>query len=251
MNAQLNGGRGSRPIRALIVDDHRAFSEALATAVNVQEDIECVGVATTVAEALALAAERSPDVVLMDVRLPDADGIEGTLRLKAMRPEARVLVLTAHTDLTVMARAASAGAAGFLPKESPVAEILQAIRTANGGGMLVESSSLAMVLQRLGTEREAALRGSRYSVTPRELHVLALMGEGLDPRAIARRLGLSIHTVRGHVKSILQKLGVHSQLEAVVLAFREGLLRGEASTSAVAVAGAGREVSRTRVLGDG
>lgn len=222
------GSRPARPTRVLVVDDHRAFSEALAMAIDLQDDIECVGVASTVSEALELVVERAPDVVLMDVYLPDIDGIEGTGRVKALRPETRVLVLTAHTNAETMARAASAGASGFLPKESPIAEILRAIATASEGGMLVDHSTLAVVLERLReSERKPPEPGARFpEITQREREVLGLMGEGLDPQGIAKRLGMSIHTSRGHVKSILRKLEVHSQLEAVVTAVRQGLLPG-------------------------
>lgn len=228
--ASSHRGRGGRKrpagVRVLVVDDHRAFSEALGMALDTQDDLECVGVASTVGEALELVRERSPDVVLMDLHLPDFDGIEGTTRVKALSPEARVLVLTAHTDLQALSRAASAGASGFLPKETPVAEILRAVRTASEGGMLVEPSTLAAVLERVresgrkSQERDALLG----RLTPREQEVLAFMGEGLDPRAIAKQLGISLHTCRGHVKGILAKLGARSQLQAVVTAARNGLL---------------------------
>lgn len=209
-------------IRVLVVDDHTAFSEALAMAIDLQDDLEAVGSVSSVAAALDVVAERTPDVVLMDVNLPDTNGIDGTSRVKALRPETRVLVLTAHTSAEVMAQAAAAGASGFLPKETPVADILQAIRAASEGGMLVDHSTLLAVIERLrGSER----RESLPQMTPREREVLALMSEGLDARAIAKRLGITLNTCRGYVKNILAKLGVHSQLEAVVKVARSGFLR--------------------------
>jgi DNA-binding NarL/FixJ family response regulator len=209
----------------LIVDDHLAFAESLSMAIGLQQDLEAVGAAATFAQALERIEETAPDVVIMDVRLPDADGIEGTRRIKELYPATRVLVLTAFADLDVMARAADAGACGFLPKESPVAEILRAIRTASDGGMLVDHSTLLAVLERVkGGVKEPPEHSPTVLLTGREREVLALMGTGRDPRAIAKDLGISIHTCRGHVKSILAKLGAHSQLEAVVVAARKGLI---------------------------
>lgn len=209
----------------LVVDDHIAFSEAIGTAIDLQHDLVCVGVAATAEAALELVGEQSPDVVLMDVHLPDLDGIEATARVKALRPEARVVVLTSETSSGVAARAAIAGASGFLLKTSPIADVLAAVRTAGEGGMLVDPSTLAAVLQGVrASPGPQPRRAAPIGLTPRELEVLRLLGQGLDTRAIAKRLGISLHTCRGHVKSILSELGVHSQLEAVVSAVREGLI---------------------------
>jgi DNA-binding NarL/FixJ family response regulator len=220
------GTRGKRrsSTRVLIVDDHRAFSDALAIAIDLQPDLRHVGLASSVEEALAAVRDASPDVVLMDVRLPGADGIEGVRRIKELDARVRVLVLTGFADADAMARAALAGASGFFPKERPIGEILQAIRTASGGGMVVEPSSLAAVLSRVREPERLPVASPGSDLTERQREVLALMAEGLDPRAIARTLGISVNTSRGHVKSILAKLGAHSQLEAVVEAMHLGLL---------------------------
>lgn len=221
------GSPNDRPTRVLIVDDHQSFSEALGLAIGLQSDLECVGTAATLGEATALVPGRCPDVVLMDVRLPDGDGIDGTARVKALCPETRVVILTAHADLEIVARAAAAGAAGFLPKSSSVVQVLDAIRTAGSGGMLVEHSTLMQVVSRIRDgEGPAPQREASPSLTHREHEVLLLLGEGLDPSSIARRLGVSLHTTRGHVQNVLGKLGAHSQLEAVVAAVRRGLIPG-------------------------
>ena len=209
--------------RVLVVDDHRAVAEPLGMAISMQADLECVGIASTAAEALRLAVECTPDVVLTDVVLPDMDGIDAARELRELHPAARVIVLTAHTDLGVMARAASMGACGFLPKESSVLEILNAVRTARNGGMVVDGSTLTAVIGRLKRD-EWAPSPAENPLTQREASVLAAMGQGLDPQAIAAHLGISVNTCRGYVKSILAKLGAHSQLEAVVVAARRGLL---------------------------
>lgn len=213
----------------LVVDDHVSFAEALGTAIDLQDDLHCVGSASTLRDAMRLAEQHAPEVVLMDVRLPDGDGIEGTRRLKEHSPRSRVVILTAYTDLELMARAASGGAAGFLPKESPVGEILRAIRTAGEGGMLIEHSTLTSVLEHLESDRRPSDRNGSPALTAREVEVLTLMGQGLDPRAISNELVVSLHTARTHVKNIMAKLGVHSQLEAVVSAVRSGLIASPAA----------------------
>ena len=212
--------------RVLIVDDHLAFAEAVAIAVDLQADLECVGATPTVEEALRLVEDRKPDVVLMDVYLPGVDGIEGTRRIKEASPATRVLILTGYTELDILTQAATAGASGFLPKESSLQEVVDAIRVPVDDKIVVDSSTLAALIERLrDTERASALQARDASrLTRRELEVLGLMREGLDPQTIASQLGISVHTCRGHVKSVLLKLGAHSQLEAVVIAAREGLL---------------------------
>lgn len=217
----------AEPIRVMVVDDHRSFSESLQMAIDMQSDLACVGIASSVGEAVALAAEQRPDVVLMDFRLPDNTGTEGTRLIKEMYPDARVVILTGHTDPEAMAKAASYGACGFLPKERSLREILHAVRTAGEGGMLVEPSALASVLERISDQEAPSIEEPEATVprlTPREFEVLTLMADGRDPRSIASTLGLSIHTSRGYVKSILSKFGVHSQLEALVYALRNGIL---------------------------
>ncbi|MFA5889844.1 MAG: response regulator transcription factor [Actinomycetota bacterium] len=210
--------------RVLVVDDHKAVAESLAIAIGVQADLESVGIASTLEEAARLVDEKTPDVVLMDLRLPDGDGIEGTSRVKALRPSARVVILTAHGDPEWMARAASAGASGFLQKTSPVAQILDAIRAAGAGGMLVERSALAGMIEHIRGTGQGNSAGDVSRMTAREMEVLRLMGEGMDPSGIAKRLGIKLSTCRGYVQSILAKLEVHSQLEAVVVAVRRGLI---------------------------
>ena len=202
-----------RRTRVLIVDDHLVFSGAVEIAISSKDDLDAVG-------------RQSPDVVLMDIRLPDGDGIEATKRIVALRPGARVLILTAHTDVDIMARAASAGASGFLPKESSIRSVLRAIRVVANGQMVVDGSTLAAILGRLhrpaisspGPDEEIP------TLTRREHDVLVLMGNGLDPHAIAGELGISLHTCRGYQKSIMAKLGAHSQLETVVIATRRGVI---------------------------
>ncbi|WP_215544587.1 response regulator [Amycolatopsis sp. CA-230715] len=202
--------------RVLVVEDQRTLADALEIAIDTQPDLNCVGAAATVEDALALVARHSPDTVLMDVRLPGVNGIEGTRRIKATYPDIRVLILTANAEPSLLTEAVAAGATGFLAKDSALPDILAAIRTPIEGKILVEETSLAALAP--------VPESDRTGLTRREREVLGLMGEGLTTNAIARRLVVSAHTARGHVKNVLRKLGAHSQLEAVVIATRIGLL---------------------------
>jgi DNA-binding NarL/FixJ family response regulator len=211
----------------LVVEDQQVLASALEIAIGAQSDLDCVGAAGTVDEALARMAASRPDVVLMDIELPGADGIAGTRRIKAAYPDVRVLILTGGTTPGRLADAAAAGAGGFLGKDSALPDILAAIRNPMPGKMVIEGTTLSELL----TERPAAVAGPDCATdsdlarfTAREREVLALMGEGLDPAAIAERLVVSVYTARGHVKNVMMKLGAHTQLEAVVLATRAGLL---------------------------
>jgi DNA-binding NarL/FixJ family response regulator len=209
-------------ITVLVVDDHQTFADLLAIALRAEPSLSYVGHAGTSAEARELVARLRPDVVLMDVQLPDSDGISTTEQLVAEHPQLRVVILTAHAEPSMVARAAVAGACGFLPKDGALRDVLQALRTAHRGGMVVPAHLLAGVLN-ASTER-AARPAPTSMLTSREREVLQLMARGLDARAISGGLGISVHTCRGYVKSILAKLDAHSQLEAVMKAIRLGLL---------------------------
>lgn len=217
--------------RVILVDEFRIFCEALGTVISMEPDLEFVGSATSAEDAVAMAMARSPDVAVIDLGLPSPgtegfDGIEATRRIKAVRPEMRMLILAGRMELDTLARAASAGACGFLAKSSRLPDICQAIRTAKEGGMFVERELVASLVERLRDSSPRAIEGgsARAILTRREQEVLTLLGEGLDPTAIARRLGVRVSTCRGHVQSVLVKLGSHTQLEAVVEAVHQGLL---------------------------
>ena len=221
----MGASDGPSSTRVVVVDDQLAFAEAVALAINTQDDLECVGLAGNIADALAMIEQHQPSVVLLDVHLPDGDGIEAVSRVKQRRPEANVVLLTADEHTATVARAAESGAAGFLQKTSPISAILTAIRTASEGGMLVDPVTLSAIIQTLSaTKSERPSRLSRRGLTQREEEVLNLMGRGMDPATIAKSLKITISTARSHIKSILAKLGVHSQLEAVITALREELI---------------------------
>jgi DNA-binding NarL/FixJ family response regulator len=215
---------GSSVTRILVVDDHRTFAELLSFALDAEVDLACVGHATTATEGIAAARQLRPDIVLMDLQLPDRDGITAAGILTRELPSLRVLILTAHPSPTEMARAGAAGACGFLAKDGSLTDVLAAIRTATRGSLVLPPSVVARFAAGAADVPDARRPGDA-SLTPRELDVLRLLGQGQDPRSIARDLGISLHTCRGHVKSVLSKLGVHSQLEAVVVATRTGLIQ--------------------------
>ncbi|MDT4995282.1 MAG: hypothetical protein QOH97_5174 [Actinoplanes sp.] len=212
---------GDEVITVLVVDGHQTFAELLGVALRGQPDLRYVGHARNGEQALRLAAELRPDVILLDPELPDADGIAIAEMLRHRQPDTRVVILTASSEATLVGRATAAGAAGFLSKNGALGDVLHAVHTAHGGGMTVSTDILARLLR--STSPVVGPRGG--GLTAREHEVLSLMGSGLDPRAIARRLGISVHTCRGYVKAVLAKLDAHSQLEAVAVATRRGLLQ--------------------------
>ena len=206
--------------RILVVDDHNTFAELLTGALDREHDLSSVGHATTGAEGVAMYARLDPDVVLMDVQLPGTDGFDATAQILALRPDARVILLTAIATAAVAARAASSGACGFLAKEGHLEDMLRIVRSARPGGFSIDPA----LLTRLARQRVPEVAPLQHQLTDRELEVLALLGDGKDVTRIARELSISNHTCRWHIKSLLAKLEAHSQLEALVIAVRKGLI---------------------------
>jgi DNA-binding NarL/FixJ family response regulator len=204
----------------LVVDDHTTFSDLLAMALNSEPDFTCVGTAPGVAKAMTMVDELRPDLVLMDVHLSDGDGVAATAELTQIYPELRVVVLTAHTDTTLMQRAADAGACCLLPKDGSLPDMLAALRSSRRGGLVVHPALLSALISARPRRRSDYLP----ALTRRERDVLRMLADGSDARAIARDLGIAVATCRGYVKSLLLKLNAHSQLEAVVIATNHGLV---------------------------
>lgn len=208
-------------IRVLIVDDHTTFTELLAGALDREPDLRSVGFAGSAEAGFAQALALRPDVVIMDFHLPDGDGISAAARILEKMPKIRIVLLTGDPTPEALVRAAATGICAFLPKDGSLAALLEALRHAPFGGMMVRPSLVAQ----LGDLQVS----KRYDVwtptlTQRERAVLRLMAEGYDVRTNASKLGISQNTCRGYVKSILAKLGAHSQLEAVVAARKLDLL---------------------------
>lgn len=206
----------ARTMRVLVVDDHRTFADLLALALDGESDLECVGTAHSVTDAQGMVEALQPDLVLMDVQVGAGDGIETTACLTAAYPHLRVVVLTAFVTPALMQRAADAGACALLPKDGSLREMLSAVRSARRDGFQVQPG-LLMELVRTDEPRY------RPTLTSREHQVLDRLAAGHNTRRISRDLNISVSTCRGYVKTVLAKLGAHSQLEAVVIAQRHGL----------------------------
>lgn len=220
----MRDAQETRSLGVLVIDDHRTFADLVARALDAEAGLHCLGTASTGPEAMHAIGRTSPDVILMDVDLGDEHGIDLTREILARWPDLPVVVLTGQADATVMHAAASAGACALVAKNGALDDLLEAIRTAHVGGMYVHPDLLVTLV---GSARTAPGRAMHPDLTPRESDVLHELARGHQVSQIARRLGMSVHTCRGHVKSILAKLGVHSQLEAVVVAGSLGLIRGQ------------------------
>jgi DNA-binding NarL/FixJ family response regulator len=204
-------------LRVAVVDDHATLSELMARALTHEPGLTCVGTAASAEAALALVQAERPDAVLMDVQLGADDGMELTARLVGLQPGLRVVILTARTDPDLVHRAAAAGACSLLPKNGSLDDVVSALRSAPHGGLTVHPQLLRALVT-------APPDTPAPTLTERELAVLKLLADGRAVRQIAHLLTISEHTTRGHVKKVLQKLGAHSQLEAVAVAARLGLL---------------------------
>lgn len=208
-------------VKVLIVDDHKMFVDGLIAALQPHEGIVVVATAATGDQALGMVEEHLPDVILLDQLLPDEDGIEIVPRMFELHPAARIIIISQLIDAEIAENAVRAGCAGYLTKDKPIDELIAAIRTASAGEPVMSQGVLQKVFDRI----RAKPRPSDIDLSHRELEVLQLMAEGLATPAIAKKLSLSLSTVRNHVYSVIQKLGVHSKLQAVVLAIRDGLIQ--------------------------
>jgi DNA-binding NarL/FixJ family response regulator len=204
------------PTRVVLVEDHDMVAEAMALAMQRADDIEIVARARSIATALTEVRRFTPDVVLLDRRLPDGDAIDAIGALSEFG--ARVLMLTGEATSTVAARVAEAGGAGLLLKSAGLDELEDAVRRVAEGEAVFGAEFLAGVLSRLtGRTRSATL-------TARERQALGLLADGASTAEVAERLGVAVNTARNHVQRVLEKLGARSKLEAVAIARKEGLL---------------------------
>ncbi len=213
-------------IRVVLVEDHPIVAEGLRLTLSRHDDLSVIGTAETVADAARLATELRPDVVLLDYHLPDGTGAEAARAIRVAAPDAVLVMLTADTGDDAMLAAIEAGVSGYVLKSEAIAGIADALRRAAAGEMLVPAAALAGLLgrQRQRAQRDARRRELRERLTPRETQVLQIIARGLDNRAAAGQLGISIATVRVYVQNVIEKLGAHSRLEAVVRANDLGLV---------------------------
>jgi len=208
----------------MVVDDHQMIVQALVLALGREPDMEVVGTANTAREAVTLAAECSPDVLLIDYQLPDGTGADVVRGL--VRPGPRTVFLSADGSDSAMLAALEVGACGYLLKSEPLDSLVAAVRRAGEGEILLRAGELVSLLGReREREREAAERQRvAASLTAREREILDLMAQGLDNRAIAEALHLALATIRWYVQIVLEKLGTHSKLSAVARAAQLGLI---------------------------
>jgi DNA-binding NarL/FixJ family response regulator len=217
----------AEPIRVLVVDDHALFRRGLEMVLEQEPDIEVVGEASDGAEALEQAIETTPDVVLMDVRMPRRGGIDACTAIKDAVPSTKIIMLTISDEEADLYDAIKAGAMGYLLKEISIEEVASAIRAVHGGQSLISPSMASKLLNEFAsmikrTDERQQVPTPR--LTDREMEVLRLVAKGLNNRDIAKQLYISENTVKNHIRNILEKLQLHSRMEAVVYAVREKLL---------------------------
>lgn len=215
-----------RPIKVLLVEDHLILSESFGALLSADPQIQVVGMAASVKTAVALAREQDPDIVLMDVRLPDGSGLDAAMTIRATAEHIAFVFLTAYDSEEAMAEAIEAGAAAFVAKSEAPETVVDAIKRVASGETLIEPDQIQFALtwrrarRRMDRERQQILS----SLTPREIEVLNLLAGGADAGAIASRLHVSPLTVRTHIRALLAKLDVHSQLQAVARAQALGII---------------------------
>ena len=205
-------------VKLLIADDHPVVRSGLRGMLESQPDFEVVGEAENGVEALSLAQRLSPDVVLMDLRMPEMDGVTATKRIKAARPEINVLVLTTYESDADIFRAVEAGATGYMLKDTPREGLYNAVRAAAGGKPLLASAVAARLMERVRRPNEETLSG-------REIEILELVAAGTSNKGIAKQLWISETTVKTHMLHIFEKLGVSDRTAAVTAALKPGIIR--------------------------
>ena len=213
-------------LRVLIVDDHALFRRGLQMVLASEPDIEVVGEASDGAEAVERAKALRPNVVLMDVRMPKRSGIEAASVIRDELPEAKILMLTMSDEEADLYEAIKAGASGYLLKEISIEEVPDAIRSVWAGQSRISPSMASKLLSEFAamSQRGGDSKGAGAQLTPREMQVLKLVAQGLNNKDIAEKLFISENTVKNHIRNILDKLHLHSRMEAVVYAVKEKLL---------------------------
>jgi DNA-binding NarL/FixJ family response regulator len=205
-------------IRVFLLDDHEVVRRGVRDLLESEGDIEVVGEASTAAEALARVPAVRPDVAVLDVRLPDGDGVSVCRDLRSQLPDLRCLMLTSFADDEALFDAIMAGASGYVLKQVRGADILGAVRTVAGGGSLLDPGTTARVMQRL--RDQATAKDPLVGLTDQERRILELIGEGLTNRQIGERMFLAEKTVKNYVSALLHKLGLERRTQAAVLATR-------------------------------
>jgi DNA-binding NarL/FixJ family response regulator len=225
--ASAPGQIAVEPIRVLVVDDHALFRRGLQMVLEQEPDIEVVGEAGDGSEAVEKSADTLPDIVLMDVRMPKRGGIDACTAIHETVPSAKIIMLTISDEEADLYDAIKAGAMGYLLKEISIEEVASAIRAVHGGQSLISPSMASKLLTEFASmikKTDDRQQVPTPRLTDREMEVLKLVAKGLNNRDIAKQLFISENTVKNHIRNILEKLQLHSRMEAVVYAVREKLL---------------------------
>ncbi|MGW8250829.1 MAG: response regulator [Anaerolineales bacterium] len=211
-------------IRVLVADDHLIVRQGLRLILETEDGFELVGEASDGAEAIRLAEELKPDVILMDLRMPGMDGLTAIERLQIEQPQVAVVILTTFNEDDLMLRGLHAGAKGYLLKDTSRASLFAAIRAAAQGEALLSPEVLGRLLTRVESGREPLHNGGGTELTERELEVLEAVARGERSKEIAYHLGISERTVKAHLSNIYSKLGVDSRAAAIAVAAQRGFL---------------------------
>jgi DNA-binding NarL/FixJ family response regulator len=204
------------PIKVLSVDDHPLIRDGIAFALQMHADVQLVGSATNGGEAIALFEQHRPDVTLMDLQLPDIDGISVMSMIREKHPRARFVVLTTYAGDVQAVRALKAGATGYLLKSMVRNELIDTIRAVHSGQRMVTAEVAANISEYVAND----------VLTPRETEVLRAIGDGHSNKSVGNDLSISEETVKGHVKNILQKLHANDRTHAILIALKRGILKG-------------------------
>lgn len=211
------------PMKILLCDDQAVIRDGLEMLLNLEKDIQVIATAQDGAEAIELAAQKKPDLVLMDLKMPGTNGIEATRQIHARFPDIKVLVLTTYDDDEWVFDAIRAGASGYLLKDTPREKIIEAIRGTVAGRSFVDPAVAGKLLNQVASNQTQPASLLTDRLTERETDVLRLLAKGFNNGEIANQLHLSEGTVRNHVSAILEKLGVSDRTQAAVIAIQHGL----------------------------
>ena len=217
-----------KEVTVLIADDQRLVREGIASLLNIQDGIKVVGMAVDGREAVRLALELSPDVVLMDVRMPDVDGIAATAQIRSRLEDCRVLMLTTFDDEEYIVKALRAGASGYLLKDIPAADLAQAVRLTHAGIYQLSPAVAGKLVGQIGQAHASSQAKPKalpagFDLTEREIEVLRLVAGGATNREIAEQLFVSEGTVKNHVSNILSRLGLRDRIQAALYAYDHDL----------------------------
>lgn len=211
-----------KKIRVLLADDHPSFREGLERLLREEADVEVVGQASDGQEAVDMARNLHPDVVILDVSMPKLNGVEATKQIKEACPETSILILSAYDNNPYVLSAIEYGADGYLLKSARYQEVITAIRAVHGGGKVLDSAVAKKVFSQLGGRANTGAGKASQQLHPRELEVLKVAAKGMSNKEISQELSISVFTVQTHMVNILQKLEANSRTEAVLRALKEG-----------------------------